>query len=77
MEEGWNEPKVKNYIQIIEDDFTEPNIKYHCAQLTAGTLLLSTEVWIYDGIPEHLCVLYDFGVVVDEFHFVLHCIKCR
>ena len=77
--------KLRNYIQIKDNDYTEPYIKLNlqrrqrslCAQLRAGTLALAIEVGRYKGIPEEQRleqrVFCDLGVVENEFYFVFHC----
>ena len=76
-------PKLRNYVQIKEDYFTEPYVACNlqkgqrslCAQLRAGVLPLAVEVGRYKAIPEEerLCAVCDLGVVEDEFHFVFYC----
>lgn len=81
--EIWKKPKLRNYVQIKEEYFTEPYVAFNlekgqrslCAQLRAGVLPLAVEVGRYKAIPEELrlCTLCNLGVVEDEFHFVFHC----
>ena len=58
----WKKPKLRIYVQIKEECFTEPFVAYNlekgqrslCAQLRAGVLPLAVEVGRYKAIPEEL-----------------------